>query len=194
MVMSKISDISDEQLIQYYIESSSERDFARKCGYKSRIRVNVNSAQYLRFNRLGIVFPKINVSMHERHKSRRCSICNIPIWDSNKSGLCKGCKKQINDKNKIDYWLKTGNTQCSVQTTLRNCIRQYILDSQSGKCAICGLAQKWNGKHLNFILDHIDGDASNNDRDNLRLICPNCDSQLDTYKSKNKCSARKNRR
>ncbi len=37
-----------------------------------------------------------------------------------------------------------------------------------------------------FILYHIDGHASNNTRENLRLICPNCDSQLDTYKSKNK--------
>lgn len=36
---------------------------------------------------------------------------------------------------------------------------------------------------------HIDGDASNNFRDNLRLVCPNCDSQLDTYKSRNKNSA-----
>jgi hypothetical protein len=41
-----------------------------------------------------------------------------------------------------------------------------------------------------FILDHIDGKASNNRRDNLRCICPNCDSQLDTYKSKNKNSDR----
>ena len=39
-------------------------------------------------------------------------------------------------------------------------------------------------------VDHIDGNASNNRRDNLRCICPNCDSQLDTYKSKNKNGAR----
>lgn len=44
---------------------------------------------------------------------------------------------------------------------------------------------------LTFILDHIDGNADNNSRDNLRLICPNCDSQLSTYKSKNKNSARR---
>lgn len=37
------------------------------------------------------------------------------------------------------------------------------------------------------------GDAANNRRENLRLVCPNCDSQLDTYKSKNKNSARKKR-
>jgi hypothetical protein len=30
-------------------------------------------------------------------------------------------------------------------------------------------------------------------RNNLRLVCHNCDSQLDTYKSKNKNSARKKR-
>ena len=47
---------------------------------------------------------------------------------------------------------------------------------------------------LHFILDHIDGDASNNFEFNLRLICPNCDSQLDTYKSRNKNSARTHRK
>lgn len=52
----------------------------------------------------------------------------------------------------------------------------------------------WNNKPINFILDHIDGDASNNLEENLRLICPNCDSQLDTYKSKNKNSARTHRK
>lgn len=41
-------------------------------------------------------------------------------------------------------------------------------------------------------MDHIDGDAANNIRDNIRLICPNCDSQLDTFKSKNKYSTRRN--
>ena len=40
------------------------------------------------------------------------------------------------------------------------------------------------------MLDPIDGNAENNNRENLRLVCPNCDSQLDTYKSKNKNSAR----
>lgn len=65
-----------------------------------------------------------------------------------------------------------------------------ILKEQNNVCAICGIKPEWNGKKLVFILDHIDGHAANNYRSNLRMICPNCDSQLDTYKSKNKHSDR----
>lgn len=70
--------------------------------------------------------------------------------------------------------------------------KQDILKEQNCVCAICGCEPKHNGKDLVFVLDHIDGDASNNHRDNLRMICPNCDSQLSTFKSKNKNSSRRN--
>ena len=44
-------------------------------------------------------------------------------------------------------------------------------------------AGTWLGLPLALVLDHIDGDPTNNRRENLRLVCPNCDSQLPTYKS-----------
>lgn len=68
--------------------------------------------------------------------------------------------------------------------------RDEFIKEQGGVCAICGCKPEHNGKPLVFIIDHIDGDASNNRRDNLRCICPNCDSQLDTFKSKNKNGTR----
>lgn len=68
--------------------------------------------------------------------------------------------------------------------------RKDILKKQNGVCAICGCLPEHNNKPLVFIVDHIDGHASHNNRENLRCICPNCDSQLDTYKSKNKCGER----
>lgn len=123
-----------------------------------------------------------------------CSICGVRLGNKNTSGLCVKCHKQIQDDEKIKVWKETGSTGCGVSTTLRNCIRDYILNKQDGECAICHMPPIWNGMELRFILDHFDGDASNDSEDNLRLICPNCDSQLDTYKARNKESARNHRR
>ena len=44
----------------------------------------------------------------------------------------------------------------------------------------------WNGKPLKLILDHIDGINSDNRPEKLRLLCPNCDSQLATRGGRNK--------
>ena len=53
------------------------------------------------------------------------------------------------------------------------------------KCSCCG-RKEWNNQPIPIELDHIDGDNKNNNLDNLRLLCPNCHAQTDTYRGKNK--------
>ena len=53
------------------------------------------------------------------------------------------------------------------------------------KCSCCGITQ-WNKKEISLHLDHIDGDNHNHVLDNLRLLCPNCHSQTDTWCGKNR--------
>jgi 5-methylcytosine-specific restriction endonuclease McrA len=56
---------------------------------------------------------------------------------------------------------------------------------KDNSCEVCGI-KDWNNTKLNMELDHIDGDRTNHNIDNLRMICPNCHSQTDTYRSKNR--------
>lgn len=59
--------------------------------------------------------------------------------------------------------------------------RLRILYEQNNICSSCGIGENWNGAVLKFQLDHISGDRTDNSRDNLRLLCPNCHSQTPTY-------------
>ena len=62
-------------------------------------------------------------------------------------------------------------------------IKQKLIDY---KCHCCGIDATWRGKPMPLILDHINGVNNDNRLENLRFVCSNCDSQLDTYKSRNK--------
>lgn len=52
------------------------------------------------------------------------------------------------------------------------------------KCEICGCSNEWNGKPLILQLDHINGNHSDNRLENLRIVCPNCHSQTETFSNK----------
>ena len=53
-------------------------------------------------------------------------------------------------------------------------------------CSICGQPPKWNGKPMTLIMDHINGVRDDNRMENLRIVCSNCNIQLDTSNGKNR--------
>lgn len=59
------------------------------------------------------------------------------------------------------------------------------------KCAECGNDGTWNGKRLALHMDHINGVHDDNRIGNLRILCPNCHSQTDTYCGKNRKAEKK---
>lgn len=65
-------------------------------------------------------------------------------------------------------------------------LKKYLLETRGEKCEECGQDSTWNNKPLVLQLDHRDGDSDNNFPSNIRLLCPNCHSQTETFGSKGK--------
>ena len=72
----------------------------------------------------------------------------------------------------------------------RRTLRKILIKEGSNTCSCCKLSI-WNNLPITLELDHIDGNAGNNMPHNLRLLCPNCHSQTDSWKGGNKGKGRK---
>ena len=59
-------------------------------------------------------------------------------------------------------------------------LREYLELMYGHRCSECGITH-WLGYEIVFDVDHINGDSSNDSKENVRLLCKNCHSQTETY-------------
>ena len=64
-------------------------------------------------------------------------------------------------------------------------LRLYKHGLKENKCEICGITE-WQGKPIECELHHINGDPTDNRIENLQILCPNCHSQTDNFRSRNR--------
>jgi hypothetical protein len=88
------------------------------------------------------------------------------------------CSSRMLKINKIEKFLKGKLDDDSIRC---NTIREYLVSRQGGVCDICKMIPLWNKKSIVFIVDHVDGNYENNLPNNMRAICPNCNSQTETF-------------
>lgn len=79
------------------------------------------------------------------------------------------------------------NSTYSNRTALKK--RLYKMGFKE-ECSECGTGNEWNGKPITLQLDHINGVHNDNRLENLRIICPNCHSQTETFAGRTKGSVK----
>lgn len=111
------------------------------------------------------------------HKQDRKEIYkNLPQETKDKMNWAKGKVLTPNEE------IFKENSSYSNELVKQRIITQDLLEY---KCKCCGISD-WQGQTIVLDLDHINGDNRNNRLENLRFLCPNCHSQTDTYKGRNK--------
>jgi rubredoxin len=128
-----------------------------------------------------------------KYKERVCPQCgNTKRMHSDQVFCSHTCGNLSKRTEKIKLWLEGSDVLTTRgKTGTRHWIRDYLLEECGYKCSKCGWGEinPYTGK-IPLELEHIDGDFTNNTKDNLEILCPNCHSLTSTYKGANKKAGR----
>jgi hypothetical protein len=93
-------------------------------------------------------------------------------------GHLKGKKHNWTKAIPLEELLKANTPVSSSSRLKKRLIAEGILEE---KCRKCGLENQWQNEPISLHLEHINGDETDNRRENLEILCPNCHSQTKTY-------------
>jgi 5-methylcytosine-specific restriction endonuclease McrA len=99
------------------------------------------------------------------------------------------CQHEFQAKKRIQDFLDGKYVGEFLQYRTGEWTRRFLIESFGYKCSCCGI-DSWQGKEVVLEVNHKDGDAKNNVLDNVEFLCPNCHSQTDTFRAKNKNGTR----
>ena len=131
-------------------------------------------------NSLTMAQAASTIGLHYNTFAKRAK--SLGVYKPNKGA--KGSKKpKIEGNGKIPLKEILEGLHPYYQTfKLKN--RLLIEGIKHNVCEECRVSE-WNGKKLMCELDHINGISNDHRLQNLRILCPNCHSQTDTFRAKN---------
>lgn len=129
-----------------------------------------------------------------KKEQKYCLFCGTEIGRKAKKYCSNFCQSEYQYQQYIKKWKQGLEDGMKGAYQLSSYIKRYLFEKYDNKCCKCGWSQI-NPCTGNIPLEthHKDGDYTNNDENNLELLCPNCHSLTDTYKNSLNHEGRKGR-
>lgn len=125
------------------------------------------------------------------YREKECSYCGTTHRGRGENYCSTQCQNDAQRMNKVKLWLEGNHNGMRGKTATVNWIKWYLIKERGEKCEMCGWSEiNPHTGNIPIELEHKDGDFTNNDINNLQLLCPNCHSLTPTYKSLNKGKGR----
>jgi hypothetical protein len=166
---------------------------------KSEYELNPKKCIYCR-NPIGYEYHKIKKfcshtcsatfnNLKRGRTEKICLSCKTTYFPKNLH-TSKFCSKNCESKNKKYIRInKLISGKFSNETFNTQTVKKALLEVRGEICEGCKL-KLWRDKPIKLTLHHKDGDAYNNNIDNLQILCWNCHSLTENYGRKNKQSTR----
>lgn len=173
-----------EEILVLLKQKKSFRQIAREVGCsKSTVSFHANRVNHvIRFPQCKNRFNWKDVQKyHDMGNSGRGCAKKFGFSSATWTNACRRGDIQPRDRKlTLEDMLVTDRPKTSRGYLKKRLIDEGVFEE---RCSICGLVD-WLGDKLVLELDHINGKNSDNRLENLRLLCPNCHSQTQTYCNK----------
>lgn len=124
-------------------------------------------------------------------KRKTCQFCHKQLIKSQLKYCNNNCRHNYEFQITIQKWLN-GEIEGNSQGGHARWVKRFLLIKYNDKCSRCGWGEtNTYTKSIPLEVEHIDGNAYNNNPNNVTLICPNCQSLTKTYRGANRGNGRR---